>query len=123
VGITDGSSNTLLTGERSHFDPVFRADKNTGWGGPNLGSEGWWAFPNTDSVAFGTKMPINYRVPGPGMTTSQAIDRITAAGSQHPGGANFALGDGSVRFIQDSISVITYQQLGTRAMGEPVTLP
>src|SRR5688572_10405042 len=42
--IADGTSNTLLMGERSHVDPVFRADRT--WGGPNLGSYGWWAYPN-----------------------------------------------------------------------------
>ncbi|MBC8353052.1 MAG: DUF1559 domain-containing protein [Planctomycetes bacterium] len=36
-------------------------------------------------------------------------------GSQHPGGAQFAVGDGSVRFCAETIDVITYMQLGHRA--------
>jgi prepilin-type N-terminal cleavage/methylation domain-containing protein/prepilin-type processing-associated H-X9-DG protein len=40
--------------------------------------------------------------------------------SLHPGGANFAFSDGSVKFIKNSISIPTYRALGTRAAGEVV---
>ena len=40
--------------------------------------------------------------------------------SNHPGGCNFVMADGSVRFIKDAISMTTYWSLGTRAGGEPV---
>lgn len=38
--------------------------------------------------------------------------------SQHQGGANFALGDGSLRYLSDSIDARVYQRLGNRADGE-----
>jgi prepilin-type N-terminal cleavage/methylation domain-containing protein/prepilin-type processing-associated H-X9-DG protein len=41
--------------------------------------------------------------------------------SLHPGGANFAFADGSVKFIKDSVSILTYWALGTRAMGEVIS--
>ena len=41
--------------------------------------------------------------------------------SLHPGGANFAMGDGSVKFIKSSISVNTYRALGTRAGAEVIS--
>jgi prepilin-type processing-associated H-X9-DG protein len=41
--------------------------------------------------------------------------------SLHPGGANFAFADGSVKFIKDSIGVQVYRSLGTRALGEVIS--
>ena len=38
--------------------------------------------------------------------------------SYHPGGANFATGDGSVRFLEDTIDYQLYNALGTIAGGE-----
>ena len=38
--------------------------------------------------------------------------------SLHPGGANFAMADGSVKFIKNSINYKAYRGLGTRAGGE-----
>jgi prepilin-type processing-associated H-X9-DG protein len=41
--------------------------------------------------------------------------------SQHPGGANFALGDGAVKFVADTINMKVLQQLGHRADGQLLT--
>ena len=38
--------------------------------------------------------------------------------SRHPGGVNLLLGDGSVRFIKDSIDRQVWRALGTIAGGE-----
>ncbi len=43
--------------------------------------------------------------------------------SLHPGGAQFAMGDGSARFLPESIDYATYRALSTRAGGETVQLP
>jgi prepilin-type N-terminal cleavage/methylation domain-containing protein/prepilin-type processing-associated H-X9-DG protein len=43
------------------------------------------------------------------------------ANSNHPGGCNFAFSDGSVRFIKDSVNMLTYESLGTRAGGEVIS--
>ena len=41
-------------------------------------------------------------------------------GSMHAGGANFGLGDGSVRFLRDSIPLATYRAMASRNGGEVV---
>jgi prepilin-type N-terminal cleavage/methylation domain-containing protein/prepilin-type processing-associated H-X9-DG protein len=46
---------------------------------------------------------------------------MTTASSQHPGGVNTLLMDGSVRFIKDSISIGTWQAIGSRNRGEVIS--
>ena len=41
--------------------------------------------------------------------------------SNHPGGVNVALADGSVKFIKDSVDLATWWALGTRNGGEPIS--
>jgi prepilin-type processing-associated H-X9-DG protein len=43
------------------------------------------------------------------------------ANSNHPGGANFLFGDGSVHFLKSSISMKSYWALGTKAGGEIIS--
>ena len=44
--------------------------------------------------------------------------RLGAPGSYHTGGANFALADGSVRFVRDITSTQVLSAASTRAGGE-----
>ncbi|WP_435021148.1 DUF1559 domain-containing protein [Tundrisphaera sp. TA3] len=50
-----------------------------------------------------------------------ANSTVTNATSNHPGGCNFLLLDGSVRFIKSTISMDTYWSLGTKAGGEVIS--
>ena len=43
--------------------------------------------------------------------------------SKHPGGCNFLLGDGSVRFLPETITWDVYNILAARNIGKPVTVP
>jgi prepilin-type processing-associated H-X9-DG protein len=43
---------------------------------------------------------------------------IVSARSAHPGGVNVLLGDGSVKFVKDSVNTQTWRGLGTRNGGE-----
>jgi prepilin-type N-terminal cleavage/methylation domain-containing protein len=121
--ITDGTSNTLMFGERHYFDPVFDSspivdDRIADWGWVWFGAQG--------DAFLGCNVKINFRLPADFDSRSPAEqqvlfdDRINAFGSGHTGGANFTLSDGSVRFIRDSISPATLLFLGTRAGGEVI---
>jgi prepilin-type processing-associated H-X9-DG protein len=73
--------------------------------------------------AFGsTGVKMNLRSPGATVNSGAALEAyIVSFGSAHPGGANFLMGDGSVRFIKESISQATYSALGTREGGEVIS--
>jgi len=120
---SDGTSNTLLLGERQFFDPIFDSspvvdDRIRDWGWTWFGGEGDAHL--STSVPINFKLPINFDTLGG--TTQQLLfdDRINCFGSMHTGGANFALADGSVQFISQSVSPIVFRALGTRSGGEVV---
>jgi prepilin-type N-terminal cleavage/methylation domain-containing protein/prepilin-type processing-associated H-X9-DG protein len=126
--ITDGTSNTLMFGERKRYDPIY----NLIYGktnGEDFSNRSGWAWANNlagfDSL-FGTSVPINWMMPAnitadPGFIYEDM--RFQAFGSFHAGGANFGMGDGSVRFLTDSTPQTVLQQLGTRAGGEVTSVP
>jgi prepilin-type N-terminal cleavage/methylation domain-containing protein/prepilin-type processing-associated H-X9-DG protein len=121
--VTDGSSNTFLFGERLHYDPEFDRRRPDVW--PTISPlAGWgkWGYVavGIGNVTLSTPVRINYRVP-PGGDLSTLQDRLCAFGSGHPGGANFAFGDGSARFVSDIMPLATLQALSTRAGGEVVS--
>jgi prepilin-type processing-associated H-X9-DG protein len=88
-------------------------------------------FWNQNGCTFGTTVPINWQTLRPvcsdgntwGSADWQCRYSYAAKGakSKHPGGANFCFGDGSVRFLKNSISLQTYCAIGSRAGGEVVS--
>jgi prepilin-type N-terminal cleavage/methylation domain-containing protein/prepilin-type processing-associated H-X9-DG protein len=115
--ITDGTSNTFLVGEMGYQLKDYTFTSGAYAGSPRGGNTAW-AF-GYASYSFGsTRIPMNTIKP-----PTSSTDRLSAFRSDHPGGCNFLLSDGSVHFIADSIQLDTYHQLATRAGGEVVSLP
>jgi prepilin-type N-terminal cleavage/methylation domain-containing protein/prepilin-type processing-associated H-X9-DG protein len=114
--ITDGTSNTVFLGERSSFDPVALA------AGEDLSEWGWYAFGAEGDVLLSAAERINWRMPAPATQANFDL-RINIFGSFHSGGANFAMGDGSVRFISDSLDLVTLERICMHQDGNPVTIP
>jgi prepilin-type processing-associated H-X9-DG protein len=130
--VDDGLSKTLLLGERSHDDANYASFVQAGWK-DGLADWGWWA-PTGGRKAIGhvslsTFAPLNFRMPVDYAHRSQAQPpaanaaafqhynelRLSAYGSSHQGGANFALADGAVDFFVDSIDPAVFAALATRA--------
>jgi prepilin-type N-terminal cleavage/methylation domain-containing protein len=119
--VVDGTSNTLLLGERQYFDRIFDTSTND-----KIQDWGWVWFGAQGDCFLGTSVPLNFKLPLnfttlPGATQVQLFeDRINAYGSMHPGGCQVALTDGSVRFLAETISPVTFRALGTRAGSEAI---
>ena len=58
---------------------------------------------------------------GTSITDAPSEHAIISARSNHPGGANSLLGDGSVKFVKESVNIATWRALGTRAGGEVIS--
>jgi prepilin-type N-terminal cleavage/methylation domain-containing protein/prepilin-type processing-associated H-X9-DG protein len=121
--VTDGTSSTILFGERDSNDPLWPDS----WPYPLVSFAEWYPGepPYGGRVALTS---INYRLPAsiktnpPPYRSPAGMDiaskRMTAYGSRHPGGCNLAFADGSVRFVSESMDLVTLQALSTKAGGE-----
>jgi prepilin-type processing-associated H-X9-DG protein len=109
--IVDGTNQTILFGEHAYGkNPTVE-----------LPDWCWWFSGNYGDTLFTTMFPINplQRIPDVAQETLYGTDippSMQAASSYHPGGAQFAFCDGSVRFIKDSIDCAPFDA----ATGLPV---
>ncbi|GAC1339884.1 MAG: DUF1559 domain-containing protein [Isosphaeraceae bacterium] len=127
-GVTDGLSNTVFAGEKTPF----LADAT--WVGiiPGYRHFAYNAFASAGTGGIG----VNYDYPGailsahsgPSLYESPVVihppnsplGHTDEMYSLHPGGSNVLLGDGSVRFIKETINLRVWQALCSRNGGEVI---
>ena len=117
--LTDGTSNTIMVGEVSESLNINKLTATDGrfpiWPGGNNGG-------GCNGTA-GAAAVLRF------IDTAYFINRKTGNesnscfSSKHPGGAQFVLGDASVRFVNESISTVVWRAAGTRGDGEAEQLP
>ncbi|WP_153555742.1 DUF1559 domain-containing protein [Roseimaritima sediminicola] len=134
--IRDGSSNTLMIGEKALHRNSFGSE-----GGDNerWNNAGW----DEDVVRFGAGLLADGTRYGiPPITDEQATHYENGAwttvtdrggiswgawhpffGSSHSGGTNFCLGDGSVRLIAETVDAEVFRRMSVSNDGEVVELP
>jgi prepilin-type N-terminal cleavage/methylation domain-containing protein/prepilin-type processing-associated H-X9-DG protein len=139
--ISDGMSSTILVGESTRYrndpDPNFNEWSRLFWFGSALGG----GTTRPQGIAFevprinaplmpgdSTQLPPATVYPNVSAKTAwlQNVPLFKEFGqwgfrSQHPGGAQFLFGDGSVKFLKESINLTTYQAIGTRNGKEAVS--
>jgi len=124
--VTDGTSNTLLFGERPPPANLSYGWLYVGWGARPSGNgelssvigvldPNPWATPGTNPACG--PGPFPYREPDLSATPDCAMFQYW---SLHGGGANFAFADGSVHFLRYSADSIL-PALATRAGGESIS--
>jgi len=88
-----------------------------------LGNTGaLWAWYSHGNTLFNTSAPPNWQLPTSGGSCCPGGAQdwgfgIIPARSNHTGGVNVVMADGSVRFVSDSVDLVTWQRLGHASDG------
>jgi prepilin-type processing-associated H-X9-DG protein len=96
ANVLDGTSNTLAWGEKS----------------PSIQSLTGWISQN--NAWFASRMGINLAIRSTGhraLNVDEYSGLRYGSNSWHPGGANYCMGDGSVRFLKETMSTQVFMAL------------
>jgi prepilin-type N-terminal cleavage/methylation domain-containing protein len=132
--ITDGNSNTLAFSELKYRTANLPGDNTAP---VTEDTRGTWAYGVMGADIFSTQIGPNSispdgvwgcrNAPKEGMPCTQVgnggnhannLNLFAAARSDHAGGVQACLGDGSVRFFSENIDLTIWRGLGTRGGGE-----
>jgi prepilin-type N-terminal cleavage/methylation domain-containing protein/prepilin-type processing-associated H-X9-DG protein len=129
AGVTDGLSNTVFASEKTpyladaswvgiipgyrHF--AYNAFASLGTGGAGVDYD----YPG--ALLASHSGPSLYEVPQVIHPPNSPLGHTDEFFSLHPGGANVLMGDGSVRFVKQSINLLAWQALSSRANGEVIS--
>lgn len=109
TSVTDGLSNTIFVAEKATTRFRGLDDDQT-----IFRRYGWYFTGNWGDTLFTTFYPPNMikRV-----AAVAGVSHTRAAGSQHPGGMNVLLGDGSARFVKDTVQTWPFEPLTGQPTG------
>jgi prepilin-type N-terminal cleavage/methylation domain-containing protein/prepilin-type processing-associated H-X9-DG protein len=125
ASITDGVSNTLMASELRIANPQNDNDlRGFTWWGPSASFNTILTPNSTFPDALGNGGCAVQNPPcNSGYKPAGAKDNVVYFGarSYHPGGVNASMCDGSVRFIKNSINLLTWMGAGTTQGGEIIS--
>ncbi len=117
IGIQDGTSNTVLWTEDAGRPIQYRL--RTAQATPTRSSGAGWGDPDNEYWVDGAPTTGANTSGGPCWTN---CNNNNEAYSFHTGGNMCVFGDGSVRFLRDSLSIVVFCNMVTRAGGEIVSI-
>ena len=106
--VTDGTSHTFMTGEVQRLKGPLCPISSGLPGGCETSVDGW--------AVGGISNLFSTQITNAGTGINGRW--FQSPGSRHPGGANFGLTDGSVRFVAEDIDTKAWNSLGSRAGDE-----
>lgn len=109
--ITDGTSNTVMVGERAYQTVAGQAYNGAIWSGlyeaQRVAANMWW-MGGTTAAAH-----TDHRI-----QAKNGANSVWSTSSAHGAGVNFVFGDGSVRMLNDGIAQTVQANLAARADGQ-----
>ncbi len=138
AAVTDGLSNTVFLGEvlkGSNYDIrgfVWSSNASAGSFNTRFTPNGFTDFYQSvnpglkpsPGIATSDTMPNGFCIPEAGLPCQNVNPfaySFAGTRSKHPGGVNVLFGDGSVRFIKNTISGATWIALGSISSGEVIS--
>lgn len=116
--VSDGTSNTLMFSELLNIQDTGTHDiRGRSANSIHAGTSFSTLYPPNSTIGDN---PQGYCVSGPTTPCGSAstTNAFVLARSGHTGGVNAALGDGSIRFISNTITPTLWSGMGTRNSGE-----
>ena len=121
--VTDGLSQTIAVGERSHnlSYVTWTARSVGGWLGTTPAAEGGTDGFRPSPEECWTQVLGPAGLEDGNRTINDPAAHVEDYWSFHSGGSDFLFGDGSVHFLRNAINPRVYRALATRRMGEVVS--
>lgn len=125
--ITDGTSHTMVLGEKLVRCDLYEGNRSVDRGGSESDDRGWTDGWDPDTVRFTGFQPLHdcdagicFNEDKNYWKTCTGDDDVYFFGSAHPNGINAVYADGSVHSIAYDVNIFVFNALGTRNGAENV---